>query len=120
MQSTQKIKEKEWCFLFEECVNPNTTEGKYLFGGKGSALANMTKLGFPVPPGFIITTECCNAYHANEKIFPPNMWQQVRTLLTAAENKLDKKFGDATNPLLISVRSGGPFSMPGMIPLLSA
>jgi pyruvate,orthophosphate dikinase len=115
MQSTQKIKEKEWCFLFEECADPTTTEGKYRFGGKGSALANMTRLGFPVPPGFIITTECCNAYHANEKLFPPNMWQQVRELLSVVETKLEKKFGDAANPLLVSVRSGGPFSMPGMM-----
>jgi pyruvate,orthophosphate dikinase len=109
------MREKTWSFLFEECVNPNTTEGKYLLGGKGSALANMTQMDFPVPPGFIITTECCNAYHANEKIFPEGMWTQVREQLSSVETKLGKRFGDAENPLLVSVRSGSPFSMPGMM-----
>ena len=115
MDSAQPAKERTWSFLFENCVSPDTKEGKYLLGGKGSALANMTSLGFPVPPGFIITTECCNAYHSNEKIFPPGMWQQVREQLTAVEDKLGKRIGDATNPLLVSVRSGSPFSMPGMM-----
>lgn len=115
MQLQPKLSEKTWSFLFEECVNPSSNEGKYLLGGKGSALANMTNLGFPVPPGFIITTECCNAYHANDNIFPDGMWAGVRAQLTAVENKLGKKFGDAANPLLVSVRSGSPFSMPGMM-----
>jgi len=115
MQSTQQIKEKTWSFLFEDCENSDTVEGKYLYGGKGSALATMTRFGFPVPPGFIITTECCNAYHDNEKIFPEGMWTQVRTQISAIENKLNKRFGDAENPLLVSVRSGSPFSMPGMM-----
>lgn len=115
MQTKKQATEKTWSFLFEDCENPNTSEGKYLLGGKGSALANMTALGLPVPPGFIITTECCNAYHANEKIFPDGMWKRVRSQLTAVEQKLGKVFGDATNPLLVSVRSGSPFSMPGMM-----
>jgi len=107
--------EKTWSFLFEDCENPSSLEGKYLLGGKGSALANMTSLGFPVPPGFIITTDCCKAYHANEKMFPEGMWEQVREQLSAVETKLNKNFGDAENPLLVSVRSGSPFSMPGMM-----
>ncbi len=115
MQSIQKTREKIWSFLFDECVNPSTTEGKYLLGGKGSALANMTSLGLPVPPGFIITTDCCKAYHTNEKIFPADMWRQVREQLSAVEAKLGKRFGDAEDPLLVSVRSGSPFSMPGMM-----
>lgn len=104
-----------WSYLFEDCIEPSSQAGKYLLGGKGSALANMTKLGFPVPPGFIITTDCCKAYHSGERIFPPGMWEQVQAQLKAIETKLDKRFGDPENPLLISVRSGSPFSMPGMM-----
>jgi pyruvate, orthophosphate dikinase len=115
MQSIQKMREKTWSFLFEDCVNPDTPEGKYIFGGKGAALATMTRLGFPVPPGFILTTECCNAYHANEKIFPDGLWTQVREQLSAVETKSGKRFGNAEKPLLVSVRSGSPFSMPGMM-----
>lgn len=115
MESVQKASEKKWSYLFDEYEKPNTQEGKYLLGGKGSALANMTKLGLPVPPGFIITTECCNAYHNNEKIFPTGLWEQVKEQLAVIENKLGRGFGNPENPLLISVRSGSPFSMPGMM-----
>jgi pyruvate,orthophosphate dikinase len=106
---------KTWVFLFNECDSPNTKEGKLLYGGKGSALAEMTRLGLPVPPGFIITTECCRAYHSNEKIFPEGMWAQVRQKLDHLEEITGKKFGSQENPLLISVRSGAPVSMPGMM-----
>lgn len=115
MQSSSMVRESAWSFLFEDCENPNSKEGKFLLGGKGSALANMTKLGFPVPPGFIITTESCKAYHAGEKVFPTGMWEQVREQLSVVEEKLGKRFGDPDNPLLVSVRSGSPFSMPGMM-----
>jgi pyruvate,orthophosphate dikinase len=115
MASTQKAIEKKWSYLFDEYDKPNTQEGKYLLGGKGSALANMTKLGLPVPPGFIITTECCNAYHENEKLFPAGLWEQVKQQLGTVEAKLGRTFGNSENPLLISVRSGSPFSMPGMM-----
>ena len=115
MQSTQQIKERTWSYLFEDCPDPDSKEGKFLLGGKGAGLATMTALGFPVPPGFIITTDCCNAYHANEKIFPAGLWDQVREQLSAVEAKLGRGFGSDDNPLLVSVRSGGPFSMPGMM-----
>jgi pyruvate,orthophosphate dikinase len=115
MQSQQMIKERAWSFLFEDCPEPASKAGKFLFGGKGSALANMTQLGFPVPPGFIITTDCCKTYHENEKVLPPDLWPQVLDHVKAVEAKLDKRFGDAENPLLVSVRSGSPFSMPGMM-----
>jgi pyruvate,orthophosphate dikinase len=115
MQPTLTEKEKVWSYLFEEFENPNTEEGKLILGGKGSALANMTNFGLPVPPGFIITTTCCNTYHANEKVFPKDLWQQVREKLSVIETKLSKGFGNAENPLLVSVRSGSPFSMPGMM-----
>ncbi|MCX7639200.1 MAG: pyruvate, phosphate dikinase [Pyrinomonadaceae bacterium] len=106
---------KKWVYLFEECELPNSKEGKLLYGGKGAALAEMTRLGLPVPPGFIITTECCKEYHANEKIFPEGMWMQVREKLDHLEERLGKKFGSSENPLLVSVRSGAPVSMPGMM-----
>ncbi len=106
---------KTWVFLFDECEFPNTKEGKLLYGGKGSALAEMTRLGLPVPPGFVITTECCRAYHSNEKIFPEGMWAQVREKLNQLEERTGKKFGSQENPLLVSVRSGAPVSMPGMM-----
>ena len=115
MKPKQKLQEKNWSYLFDEYPKPNITEAKFLLGGKGAALANMTKLGLPVPPGFIITTECCKAYHANEKIFPEDLWRQARGQLSVVEAKLGKRFGDAGNPLLVSVRSGSPFSMPGMM-----
>src|SRR5919107_5364894 len=75
----------------------------------------MTRAGLPVPPGFIVTTEVCNAYYANGKNFPEGMWEQVIDGLRAVEAKTGKKFGDPLNPLLVSVRSGAPVSMPGMM-----
>src|SRR5437588_1873311 len=75
----------------------------------------MTRAGLPVPPGLIVTTEACNAFYANNKQFPEGMWEQVVEALHAVEEKVGKKFGDANNPLLVSVRSGAAFSMPGMM-----
>src|SRR5437899_3457558 len=75
----------------------------------------MTRAGLPVPPGLIVTTEACNAYYADNKQFPDGMCEQVTTALHKVENKVGKKFGDAKNPLLVSVRSGAAFSMPGMM-----
>src|SRR5437899_12337378 len=75
----------------------------------------MTRAGLPVPPGLIVTTEACNAYYANNKQFPEGMWEQVTEALHEVEKKVGKKFGDPKNPLLVSVRSGAAFSMPGMM-----
>src|SRR5205085_8816695 len=75
----------------------------------------MTQAGLPVPPGLIVTTEACNAFYANNKTFPDGMWDQVVDSLHEVEKKVGKKFGDADNPLLVSVRSGAAFSMPGMM-----
>jgi pyruvate,orthophosphate dikinase len=75
----------------------------------------MTRAGLPVPPGLIVTTEACNAFFDNEKNFPDGLWEQVKEGLQAIEEKVGKKFGDAQNPLLVSVRSGAAFSMPGMM-----
>jgi len=101
----------KWVYLFEEGSGDN----KSLFGGKGAGLCEMTQAGLPVPPGLIVTTEVCNAYYANNKQFPEGMWEQVTSALHEIEKKVGKKFGDAKNPLLVSVRSGAAFSMPGMM-----
>ena len=85
-----------------------------LLGGKGAGLAEMTRLGLPVPPGFTITTKACNAYTRTGR-FPPGMWKQVEEGLSAVEAKGGRKFGDPANPLLVSVRSGAKLSMPGMM-----
>ncbi|MCL5772763.1 MAG: pyruvate, phosphate dikinase [Firmicutes bacterium] len=98
-------------YLFEE---GNGTM-KDLLGGKGAGLAEMTKLGFPVPPGFTITTEMCNEYRKLGKKFPAGLKEEIRKLMTALEEKMGKKFGDPDNALLVSVRSGAKFSMPGMM-----
>jgi pyruvate, orthophosphate dikinase len=86
-----------------------------LLGGKGANLAEMTKLGLPVPPGFTVTTQACNAFLAAGGRFPPGMWEQVLDAVKALERKTGKKFGDPGNPLLVSCRSGAKFSMPGMM-----
>ncbi|MDQ3687384.1 MAG: pyruvate, phosphate dikinase [Acidobacteriota bacterium] len=103
--------DRKWVYLFEEGDGQN----KSLLGGKGAGLAEMTRAGLPVPPGFIVTTEACNAYTAAGKNFPEGMWEQVVEGLRRIEAKTGRRFGDANNPLLVSVRSGAPFSMPGMM-----
>ncbi len=85
-----------------------------LLGGKGAGLAEMTRLGLPVPPGFTITTKACNAY-ARSGRFPPGLWEQVEDGLSTVQAKIGRRFGDPASPLLVSVRSGAKFSMPGMM-----
>jgi pyruvate,orthophosphate dikinase len=88
---------------------------KDLLGGKGAGVAEMTNAGVPVPPGFTITTEACNAYYDNNEQFPPGMWEQALEAMKDIEAKTGRTFGDPANPLLVSVRSGAKFSMPGMM-----
>ena len=88
---------------------------KDTLGGKGAGLAEMTNAGLPVPPGFTITTEACNAYYESGEKFPEGMWDQATNALREVERITGKKFGDPSNPLLVSVRSGAKFSMPGMM-----
>ncbi|HEU4389054.1 MAG TPA: pyruvate, phosphate dikinase, partial [Blastocatellia bacterium] len=88
---------------------------KDLLGGKGAGLAEMTNAGLPVPPGFTITTEACNAYYRSGENFPDGMWNEVRAALQMVESAAGKKLGDPSDPLLVSVRSGAKFSMPGMM-----
>jgi len=86
-----------------------------LLGGKGAGLAEMTNAGLPVPPGFTITTEACNAYYAAGKELPSGLWDDVLAHMSVLETESGKRFGDPSNPLLVSVRSGAAFSMPGMM-----
>ncbi|HEX8070456.1 MAG TPA: pyruvate, phosphate dikinase, partial [Pyrinomonadaceae bacterium] len=101
----------KWVYLFAE----GQGDAKNLLGGKGAGLCEMTRAGLPVPPGFIVTTEACNAFYEAGKNFPEGMWEQVVAGLSALEEQTGKRFGDPDNPLLVSVRSGAPFSMPGMM-----
>src|SRR3954451_13965903 len=101
----------KYVYAFEE----GSRDQKYLLGGKGANLAEMTNLGLPVPPGFTISTDACNAYMAAGNELPPGLMDEVAAARTALEAKMGKTLGDATDPLLVSVRSGAPFSMPGMM-----
>ena len=114
IEETEETPERttsKWVYLFEE----GRGDDKSLLGGKGAGLCEMTRAGLPVPPGLIVTTEACNAFFDNDKGFPEGMWEQVKEGLQKIEKKVSKKFGDAQNPLLVSVRSGAAFSMPGMM-----
>src|SRR5262249_4914923 len=84
-------------------------------GGKGAGLAEMTNAGLPVPPGFTITTEACNDYFAAGEKLPDGLWDDVLAAVAEVEQETGKGFGNAANPLLVSVRSGAKFSMPGMM-----
>ena len=112
---------EKWVYLFEEVEEAEQHVGgqwegvRALLGGKGANLAEMTRVGVPVPPGFTITTEACNAYLEAGETFPEGMWEQALEALKAVEEKTGKKFGDSSNPLLVSCRSGAKFSMPGMM-----
>jgi pyruvate,orthophosphate dikinase len=104
-------KTDQWVYLFKD----GSKEMRDLLGGKGAGVAEMTKAGIPVPPGFTITTETCRQYYAHDRSMPAGLWEQVDAALAVVEGQTGKKFGDPTNPLLVSVRSGAKFSMPGMM-----
>src|SRR3954466_5847170 len=88
---------------------------KDLLGGKGAGLAEMSSSGVPVPPGFTVTTDVCRYYYANGKKLPKDFESQMKEAMGKLEKIAGKKFGDSKNPLLVSVRSGAKFSMPGMM-----
>ncbi|TVR51624.1 MAG: pyruvate, phosphate dikinase [Puniceicoccaceae bacterium] len=88
---------------------------KSLLGGKGANLAEMTRIGLPVPPGFTITTEVCTYYYANKRTYPKELQAQIRAAVEAMEKALGRSFGDLKKPLLVAVRSGARDSMPGMM-----
>ncbi len=111
-----------WVYLFDELERiekerqPEDWEAvRTLLGGKGANLFEMTRIGVPVPPGFTVTTEACNAYLAADRSFPEGMWEQEVEAMRALERSSGKRFGDAEDPLLVSCRSGSKFSMPGMM-----
>ncbi len=105
----------KYVYLFADGKAEGNGTMKDLLGGKGAGLAEMTNAGLPVPPGFTITTEACNAYYAAGEKFPPGMWDETLAALAVVETSTGKKLGGAENPLLVSVRSGAKFSMPGMM-----
>ena len=102
---------KKYVYLFKEAKGNN----KALFGGKGANLAEMTKIGLPVPQGFTITTEACTKYYEDGRKINEGIIEQIYQKLAQIEKMTGKKFGDASNPLLVSVRSGARVSMPGMM-----
>lgn len=110
---------KKWIYLFNEIDQAEAYAGSWdgvrgLLGGKGAGLAEMTRIGIPVPPFFTITTEACNAFQETNE-FPEGMWDQVLAAMKVIEGATGKVFGDPKNPLLVSCRSGAKFSMPGMM-----
>jgi pyruvate,orthophosphate dikinase len=107
--------ETRWVYNFGGGGADGDASLKNLLGGKGSNLAEMSALGLPVPPGFTITTEACTHYYGHGRTYPPELESQVRQGLERVESLTGKRFGDAANPLLVSVRSGARASMPGMM-----
>ena len=95
--------------------NEGNMSMKNLLGGKGANLAEMINIGLPVPSGFTITTEACNKFYKDNKIISNMLEKEIFEHIKILEEKTGKKFGDLKNPLLVSVRSGAPISMPGMM-----
>ncbi|UCD33119.1 MAG: pyruvate, phosphate dikinase [Desulfobacterales bacterium] len=113
--------DKKWIFFFDEVEQAEKQVGgewenvRGLLGGKGANLAEMVRVGIPVPPGFTVTTEACIAYLDAAETFPEGLQEQLLEALKKVEKITGKKFGNPKNPLLVSCRSGGKFSMPGMM-----
>jgi pyruvate,orthophosphate dikinase len=110
-----KKKRKKYVYFFGSGKAEGKGSMKDLLGGKGAGIAEMTNLKIPVPAGFTITTEACNEYFRNKKKYPPGLWEEVLENLKKVEKAMGMRFGDSINPLLVSVRSGAKFSMPGMM-----
>jgi pyruvate,orthophosphate dikinase len=105
----------KWVYSFGAGANEGTAEMRNLLGGKGANLAEMARIGLPVPPGFTITTEVCTAFYDNDRQYPADLRGQVRAALAKVEAAVGLEFGSQSNPLLVSVRSGARVSMPGMM-----
>jgi pyruvate,orthophosphate dikinase len=112
--SPKQAKAGKYVYLFGRKSDGNGTM-KALLGGKGANLAEMCRIGLPVPPGFTITTEVCTYYYAHGRSYPLALRAQMQGGIAALEQQTGKKFGDLKNPLLVSVRSGARDSMPGMM-----
>jgi pyruvate,orthophosphate dikinase len=104
----------KWVYSFGTSAE-GRAEMRNLLGGKGANLAEMASLGLPVPPGFTITTEVCTHFYASNKTYPKDLAEQAAAALAKVETAVGRRFGDAANPLLVSVRSGARASMPGMM-----
>jgi len=104
----------QFVYLFGKKTDGNGSM-KPLLGGKGANLAEMCRIGLPVPPGFTITTDVCTYYYANKRSYPAALTGQMEAGLASIEQQTGKTFGDLKNPLLVSVRSGARDSMPGMM-----
>lgn len=119
-QTSNELQGRRWVYLFKQVdlatkyVGGSWQDVRALLGGKGANLADMTRIGVPVPPGFTVTTEACNAYSATGA-FPEGMWDQVLEALRGVEDDTGRTLGENEQPLLVSVRSGAKFSMPGMM-----
>src|SRR5437773_7604620 len=107
--------EKRYIYAWGDGHAEGNGEMKDLLGGKGAGLAEMTNAGLPVPPGFTITTVACNDYFAAGEKLPDGLWDDVLEAMHEVEEAAGKRFGDPARPLLVSVRSGAKFSMPGMM-----
>ena len=114
-QKAKSSKKTRYVYYFGDGKADGEGKMKPLLGGKGANLAEMTRIGLPVPPGFTITTEVCTYYYQNKKGYPPELNEQVSTALAKVEKSVGKRLGDRNNPLLLSVRSGARDSMPGMM-----
>ncbi|MGB2697576.1 MAG: pyruvate, phosphate dikinase, partial [Candidatus Zixiibacteriota bacterium] len=108
-------KGKKLVYFFGSGKSEGSQELKDLLGGKGAGLAEMTRIGAPVPPGFTISTEVCNLFYKNNLKLPQKLNKDVKAYLGKMEKMMGTRFGDSQNPLLVSVRSGAKFSMPGMM-----
>jgi len=111
----ETLEKTRWVYAFGGGSADGDASMKNLLGGKGANLAEMSSLGLPVPPGFTVTTEACVHYYSNDKAYPAGLKEQVAEGLKTVEQLTGKAFGDAANPLLVSVRSGARASMPGMM-----
>ena len=101
----------KYVYLFNE----GNADMREILGGKGANLAEMTRLGMPIPQGFTVTTEACNSYYKENEIINDTIKEQIKDALIEIEKNQGKKFGDNNDPLLVSVRSGARASMPGMM-----
>lgn len=106
---------KKYVYFFSADKAEGSQEMKPILGGKGAGLAEMAKIGIPVPPGFTIITETCQLYEQNESKIPDFILDEIHKNLKELENKMGKQLGNPEEPLLVSVRSGAAVSMPGMM-----
>src|SRR5947207_12031833 len=113
--SAKKTKASRYVYYFGDGQADGRGDMKALLGGKGANLAEMTRIGLPVPPGFTITTEVCSYFYEHKRTYPPQLKTEVAAALAKVEHSVGKKLGDKERPLLVSVRSGARDSMPGMM-----